>query len=199
MKFIILLIFHLNNGEIIAYKSFPKDVKIGNKAETACLSLLINAGWQCEKAPKACKEYDFLAQKDIYTILFEIKNDRMTSVTGNLAFEFWNPKKNEPSGLLVSKADFWVYCFGSPLEIHIVELPILKRYIEDTKPKKIIDVGGDKNASLYLYDREQIITDIFWRIDTLEPNNLDLGIKAIVCARNQLNTLTDVKNFEKGL
>ncbi len=136
-----------------------------------------------------------MATNGIYTILLEVKFDKMSKFTGNLAFEFWNPKKNEPSGLTASKSDFWVYCFNSPLEAYIVELSVLKDYIELHPAKKVIHVGGDKNASLYLYDKDQIVADIFWRIDELDPNALNAGLQTIVNTRNNKLTKLDIESF----
>ena len=164
-------------------------------AEQLVIKLFENAGYTCTKAPKGTKQYDFTAVQDIYTILLEVKFDSMSDLTGNLAFEYWNPKKNEPSGLMISQADFWAYCFGNPLQAHIVELPILKEYIDTHKPKRIIDVGGDKNASLYLYERSQIISDIFWRVDEIDSHALNAGLQTSVNSRNNKFTKQDIENF----
>lgn len=161
------------------------------------IKLLDAAGWVCEKAVKGTKEYDIIARNDNYVCLFEIKYDLKSQVTGNFAFEFWNPKKNEPSGLSISQADFWVYCFGNPLQIYMVELPVLKEYIKNNTPKKIIDVGGDQNASLYLYNRTQIISDIFWKIDEIDPNGLNAGLQTMVKIRNNKFVEQDIENFCK--
>lgn len=108
----------------------------------------------------------FNYKKKKYTV--EVKYDLMAEKTGNIAIETYNPKSNKPSGINITKAHFW--CHILPSEgfnyIFMTTVKRLKNYVAANKPKKIIECGGDKNATLYLYDDAKLLS-IFNRIDSI--------------------------------
>ncbi len=172
--------------------SYLQSKKHGDIAEKFVIELFKNIGCQCEGFIQKNSFYDMSINYGLNTFHIEVKFDRMSDSTKNLAIEYWNPKKNVQSGITTSKADFWVYCFNSPLEAHFVALKDLLRYINENKPIRIVEKGGDDNASLLLYDRDSIISSIFWRIDNLDEESFKSGLNLFLDER--------LKNFnEKGL
>lgn len=77
----------------------------------------------------------------------EIKLDASASSTWNAAIEFWDTRRNTPTGILSSKATIWLHCVpdGEGLRCFEIEtVKILKAIIEDGK----VVQGGDYNSSL---------------------------------------------------
>jgi len=95
----------------------------------------------------------------------EVKYDLYEQKSGNIAIEFYNPKINTPSGIGITKANFWIHVLENPARIFITRVQALKEFIVNTPPLRIIPVGGDKNASLYLYKREVIMSAAFQEIN----------------------------------
>lgn len=163
---------------------FLNDLSKGTKAEDIAIQLIEKTGWVCTKSKRGEVGWDFEAQKDTSILTFEVKWDKMSDITNNIAIEYFNPKRNSGSGITVSTADFWIYCFGNPLEIHAVSLKFLKEYVDRNPPFKLIQVGGDNNASLMLYKKDTLISELFWRIDNIDENELNTGLQNYINTRN---------------
>lgn len=118
-------------------------------------------------------------------IFWEVKFDKMSESTGNLAVEVFNPKSDKPSGIMATMSDFWVFCFGNPIQIWVSEVDALKSYINDNKPFRVIDVGGDNNASLYLYKRDELLNQCFMRIDNMDLDELKSYLKFYIIKRSE--------------
>jgi hypothetical protein len=116
-------------------------------------------------------------------VFFEVKFDLMSSSTGNLAIEFWNPKSNKESGILITRSDFWIFAFNNPIELWICEVSFLKEYMNENKAKRIVNVAGDRNASLALYCRDKLCDEVFIRIDNMEKEEFRAIIKGYVNKR----------------
>ena len=83
----------------------------------------------------------------------EVKTERDTwKRTGNIAIELYNHNKNKPSGLSVTKADYWATILVHNFKlygIHILPVDYLKRRTKEIVKSgkgKIVN-GGDFNAS----------------------------------------------------
>ena len=152
----------------------------GAKCEDKVIALLENAGLACEKSQTKDPLFDIKAQYGLQTVFFEVKYDYLSSKTGNIAIEYHNPKSNKPSGVNITMADFWVICLGTPLEIWMTDVYTLKDYLNNNKAKKIIDVAGDYNASLYLYPKDELLSSIFYRIDNMDQTELESCVKFYV-------------------
>ena len=169
--------------------SFIGDLKIGSKAEDFVIALFQDAGWTCTKNKDIT--HDFEAVCGTKSLKFEVKFDKMSASTGNLAIEYYNPKLDKPSGITASKSDCWIFVVPDPkMSAFLVEVPCLLDYINNNKPFRTIDAGGDKNASLYLYKRQAIFEQVFFQIDELTPNMLNALLSTYTDNR-------DSKNFEK--
>ena len=62
----------------------------------------------------------------------EVKNDIMAAKTGNIAIEYFNSKKQESSGIDVTKADMWVHIIGG--QIFAIATANLKDFIKNHSP-----------------------------------------------------------------
>lgn len=112
-------------------------------------------------------EYDIEAKLVGRTFTIETKFDLYESLSGNIAIEFHNPKVGKPSGINATKADLWVHVVkdGTGYQAWVARVDKLKEYIRTHKPHRVIDRGGDNNASIYLYRRETLFPAVFRRID----------------------------------
>ena len=149
---------------------FFKDKKSGDFAENLFIALLkkYNCKIKLNKSEKReeLAGWDIQSKIDGKIVFFEIKYDLMSQKTGNLAIEYFNPKKNKPSGINVTTSNIWVYVLPDK-SIWFASVKDIKDFIKKIKPFRIINIGGDKNASLYLYKKNKILNKLFTRIDIL--------------------------------
>lgn len=161
-----------------------EDFKRGRSAEQYVQLLFESIGAQCEPVEKKYRpHYDLHCTLFSIDFTLEVKFDLMASKTKNVAIEYHNPVANKPSGISITKADFWVYCF-TPKEVWIIPTTKLKKYIETNPPKRIIDNGGDGNASLYLYGKDALLKE-FVRIDNLDNKSLLEVIKQCLAGSSE--------------
>jgi hypothetical protein len=112
----------------------------------------------------------------------------MSSKTGNIAVEYFNTRKNSPSGILATTSDFW-FVVLKPLEAWVCLTSSLRDYFHRATPLRVISCGGDNNSAMKLYKKDSILVDIFHRVDTMEPsalvellsNLLTLQVKEKMC------------------
>lgn len=131
---------------------FKDDIKIGNSAENHFIELAKEHNLSCSKSPKGCKEYDV----EIKGIKFEIKYDVYSKKSGNIAIEFYNPKKGVASGVSISSANYWIYFLGTLDKAYYISILHLKDLM-NTKPLRVIESGGNDNASLMLFKIDSVI------------------------------------------
>ena len=160
---------------------FKTDKQKGDHGEDLCIKLLEKNKFKCEKNRGTKQDlvgwdFKFRIPKSTIEILCEVKNDLMASKTGNLAIEYHNPKLNKPSGLEATKAYLWFYILDNT-QIWVGRVNEIKQFIIDNKPCKKIKVGGDQNASLYIYKKERVLGEIFDRIDNLKKISSKLLLK----------------------
>ncbi len=139
-----------------------KVVDIFSKANlVSSIDDTVRAHWDIKSLSDNCKD----------VITTEVKFDEYEATSGNLAVEVYNPRLGKPSGLTVTRAFFWSYVLAD-MTVWITPVSKLKIYIDNHPPERIIDKGGDGNATLYLYVSAIILADIFYRIDNMRPNRL---------------------------
>jgi hypothetical protein len=88
-----------------------------------------------------------IKEKELGEILnsktLEIKHDLQAPMTGNVYVEYYS--RGKKSGLSISRADYYCFCFGNTF--HIIDTNTLKikcrKYINTNRDKK----GGDNNTS----------------------------------------------------
>lgn len=143
-----------------------KSLKQGKLAESLVMEKVSSCGYDCKQVDGMFQDYDISCkQKDgdfVFTI--EIKYDMMSDDTGNLAVEFFNSKSNKPSGIMATKADLWCFVVGSKNEIWIARTVDIKAMMYKLTPIKIVTHGGDKNSSMMIYKKDDILTHMH-RID----------------------------------
>lgn len=142
---------------------FVRDLSIGNKGQQFVIEIFESADIPVKPNTdrSKLKFFDiefFFANKDWKA---EIKYDLYAEKSGNIAIEFFNPKLCKPSGISITKADFWIHVLTNPNRAFIVNLKEFREFIDAHKPDRIIVSGGDNNASLYLYRADFMMENIF--------------------------------------
>lgn len=162
---------------------FVRDKAKGKRGEDLVTSILENGGIECEinTDPKTNIYYDIQCKIGKQKFRVEVKSDFMAERTGNLAIEYYNTKKEAASGLYITKANLWVHCIkdGDNLTVWGTHVKKLKDFVSTETPEKIIDNGGDKNASLLLY-KDFHILQIFEQLDNLHEDDIKKVIRKIL-------------------
>ena len=133
---------------------FNKDIKIGEQGEDFIKNYLIkNFGFKFIKK-KHTQDYDLLMEYNNREVTYEVKTDIYPEDTGNLVVEFECRKK--PSGINVTKADYFVTYFPKFNEIWNIKSDTLKQLIKEHRFKKTSGSGDDKSETkLYLIPKEK--------------------------------------------
>ena len=153
---------------------FPKDLRKGHEAEDFILALLVQAGLPASSNDnrKTFSDFDLTAEINNRPFTIEAKYDLFEKKSGNIAIEFFNPKSNQPTGIDATKADLWVHVLDKPMSAWVTNVATLRRYIRTHDPVRVVERGGDSNASMLLYKREVIFADIFYQLDGLSPQSV---------------------------
>ncbi len=130
---------------------FNDDLKFGNYYELELLKYI-----DCDSYIKKTgyfKEYDIKIYKNNKSVKYEVKADRITYYTKNIAIEY--ECSNKVSGVITTKAKYYAYFVINPnndYELYIIPVKKIIKYIMKNKYKKIL-TGGDNNKSkFYLFD-----------------------------------------------
>lgn len=131
--------------------SIKRDLKNGKDGETIVRDFFTARGFLVNIKQGKFQPYDLEVHHPATgTFTIEVKYDLYSAKSGNLAFEYFNPKQEKPSGILATKADYWCHVLPSKV-ILITPTELLKRFTKEVKPKKIVTCGGDKNSSMLIY------------------------------------------------
>jgi len=141
---------------------FLYDLARGGKAETIVVTLLTEAGFPSAPDKKARSEWDVKSTYGQACITTEVKYDAYEKKSGNVAIEVFNPRLGRPSGVTATKAFFWAHVLFDGA-VWLTPVSTLKEYIDNSAPGRIIDIGGDKNATLWLYPSKEILPGAFAR------------------------------------
>lgn len=144
---------------------FRRDLKLGNQAESLIQTIFAKHGVGTKPNEAKLAEYDIEAILPNKVITLEAKFDLYCARSGNIAIEFYNPKKAKDSGVNATKADLWAHVITSPMSVWITSVKALKEFIGTVPAHKTVTCGGDDNSSMYLYKKEIIFDAIFHRID----------------------------------
>lgn len=132
---------------------YDKDIVIANKTELEVANILSNAySWKFIRTNNDNK-YDllFYSPKFNQYITIEVKEDFTCARTGNVGLEY--SCRGKPSGISVSKADFYAYKLHTPSKaIKLVLLPTntLKRLITERRYTRTVN-GGDLGSDSLSY------------------------------------------------
>ena len=159
------------------------NLKIGQEAEVFVKKILDKADIGCELNEDYERRYDCDLDCRIGKKRFtcEVKFDKMAEKTGNIAIEFWNSKADRPSGIKVTTSDIWIHVLSNKKRKTAWAISVggLKEYLNTHNPKRIVAYGGDNNASLYLYKKEELLKS-FVKIDGLKNTELKKVIRSLL-------------------
>ena len=119
--------------------TFRRDLLEGQQAEILFAEEMINRGhskpfFNRSKSIKELRGWDLeIVLSNGRLSRFEVKLDKMSSRTGNLALEFYG--RSAPSGINATSADYFVFISGK--EFYIFEVYKLKEMIETGKYKSL--------------------------------------------------------------
>lgn len=159
----------------------PYEFKNGANGEEQVINWFASHDIICLKGEKTNKYFDLSFQYDKKELTIEVKNDVMGAKTGNIALEFWNSRQQSPSGICVTKADFWVHIFKR--ELYITTVTELRKFIKNNDATKIIFSGGDKNANLYIYPATKILST-FQRADSFNTEKFKEYISRYISTKS---------------
>lgn len=153
--------------------TFLRDLERGGKAEKKIIRLFTAAGFpsQVEQNRAKRSKWDVTSDYGQTAITVEVKLDEYEQRSGNVAIETHNPRLGKPSGLMATEAFLWAHVLKDGAT-WVTTVESLKDYVDKTKPKRIIECGGDDNATLKLYPSSQILPAVFTRIDTMDEDEL---------------------------
>lgn len=147
-----------------------KSLQEGKDGEVKVAELLKRIGVVEFNTTKAERlHYDLSFENREVNFKIEVKNDKYAARSGNVALEIHNSRKNSASGLYATKAEIWAHLFNDGVYLGSVEE--MKRFAQNNEPKKRIISGGDGNANLLIYDIDDVVDKILFRVDNLtEPD-----------------------------
>jgi len=120
--------------------NFKKDIVLGHKGEDKVLTT-IQKVYPLSKRVEGYNPFYDIEIPEINKTL-EVKNDLRAVDTGNLAIECFK-KNGDPSGIMISQADFWVICVGE--KMLLMGKDRLKEYVQNSNFRTVW--GGDRNAT----------------------------------------------------
>jgi hypothetical protein len=136
-----------------------KDMATGAVAEVRVVNVLCALGYAARlNDDKSQRWYYDIEVGSPPTFTLEVKHDIYAHRSGNIAIETFNPKSGKPSGLGVTQSTLWCHVID---KIYVGRTSDLRHHIETVPPKRLIAAGGDNNATLYLYEKDEIVASVF--------------------------------------
>lgn len=96
-------------------------------------------------------DLEFCNSKSGEVLTFEIKEDFMCEETGNVSVEF--KSRGKPSGIMVSKAEWWLYKVhqeDNKIGVYVNRLDELKGMVRQRLFTRKVN-GGDRNSNTWNY------------------------------------------------
>ncbi len=86
----------------------------------------------------------------------EVKYDKMSNSTGNVAVELYKTVSGaiQPSGLSATQANRIVYIFPDDPTYYIIDTHILKSFVDNKLYKRTVNGGDGNRVTLALFDKE---------------------------------------------
>lgn len=114
-------------------------------------------------------EWDLEASLGGAVFTLEVKYDKYESRSGNIALEYFNVRLGKPSGVAATKSDLWgVVLQGPPATAWLARTADLRKFYETAEPFRDVPCGGDQNAAMKLYRRDEMFEAVpFRRLDGL--------------------------------
>jgi len=135
---------------------FKRSLSTGKIAVEFCMDYLEKLGFACTKPNEGYfPDYDFIAEGYDISFTIECKNDVYANKSGRIAIEVYNPRQNKVSGLFSTNANYWFQFVNNEYNL-MIPVTQLKDFVKSNNPNKIIEVGGDNNSKMYLYNMERL-------------------------------------------
>ena len=131
-------------------KNFINDLSFGKKYESILASYLQPFYTNINKIEGKFKEYDLICDNEIK---YEVKSDRLSYKTGNVAIEYMC--NNKESGITSTQSDYYGYfIIKSPddYDLYIIPTEYIKNIIKDKKYKRTVKGGDGYKSQMYLFD-----------------------------------------------
>ena len=145
--------------------TFDEDLKVGQRVEQDVLKLLQTQYPSAFIVPGYCKEMDIFVPEILKG--YEVKQDFKSKYTGNLVVEI--SMYGNPSALMTSKADTWVFVTPSKY-VFIARERIKDCIIENNLQfKTFVGKGDDEAKSAYLI-KEELLFSYAYKILNYETN-----------------------------
>ncbi len=163
--------------------AFKRDLQFGKQGEKEVIQVFRRNGFELvnNTASKKLKDYDLIGKVGKKNFTLEIKYDWLSERTGNLAIEYHNSSKDEPSGIDATKADIWIQIINDKdyKTVWAINVLKLRQYIKANKPLRVVTKAGDGNAELYLYKDFDILKE-FTRLDNIDKDQFNKEIKGLL-------------------
>lgn len=127
---------------------FVSDLKFGEKYQQKYLSLLQYDEYQMVKGK--FKPWDIRIVNEGVEITFEVKADRMTNSTKNIAIEY--NCNNQDSGIITSTADYWIYFVCDTNKYYEVPRQDILAMIESKNYHRTVRGGDGWKSKMYLFN-----------------------------------------------
>ena len=131
--------------------NFVEDLKFGKKYEIELLKYLDYESY--DFVDGLFKDYDLKININQKSTTYEVKADRITYKTNNIAIEYECSKKK--SGILTTKADFYAYFIIKPndnYDLYIIPTKDIEAFIKEKQYKRIVNGGDNFNSKMFLFD-----------------------------------------------
>lgn len=128
--------------------NFREDLQFGEKYQRRFLEIV---DWkQSEMSQGKFKPYDcWIINSDDEKIFFEVKADRMTQKTGNIAIEF--ECNGQPSGITATEADYWAYFIHGTKDYFLIPSNELRQRIADKTYTREVRGGDGWRSRMFLF------------------------------------------------
>jgi len=131
-------------------KNFLNDLSFGKKYENILESYLTPFYTSINKIEGKFKDYDMICDDKIK---YEVKSDRLSIKTGNLAIEYMC--NNKESGITSTKADYYAYFIiksSDEYDLYIIPTEYIKIKIKNKEFKRTVKGGDGWRSQMYLFD-----------------------------------------------
>ncbi len=131
--------------------NFENDLSFGNEYERKLIDYIEHDKYIIKEG--YFPYYDIKFKKDGKKTRYEVKADRLSYKTCNMAIEF--ECSNKPSGIQISRSDYYAYFVLKPnnnYDLYIIPTKKIKKEINKENYKKIINGGDGGRSRMYLFN-----------------------------------------------
>ena len=116
------------------------------------------------------KPYDLKVYHNNKITRYEVKADRMTYKTKNIAIEY--ECRNKPSGITTTRAKKWAYFELIPNGYILYLIPVrrIRKFIDLNMYKRTCSGGDNFQSQMYLFDRQVFKNYIIYHSKNIKKN-----------------------------